>query len=101
MKKLQVGTGKFRGKLPFKCFTYGRVGEYASKCPYKENHEKGKNYENINIRGRFENKKSFYTHKDSDGVSNREEGESDQEYKLLWNLKINVLISLMMFLWIP
>lgn len=28
MRKLQVGIGKFRGKLPFKCFSCGRVGHY-------------------------------------------------------------------------
>ena len=33
---LDRGTGKYKGKLPFKCFNYGRVGHYASKCPHKK-----------------------------------------------------------------
>ena len=45
IRKFQVGTGKFRGKLPFKFFSCGRVGHYASKCPYRENHkENGNNF---------------------------------------------------------
>lgn len=28
-------TGKYKGKLPFKCFNCGRVGKYASKLPHK------------------------------------------------------------------
>lgn len=35
VRSLQVGTRKFKGKLHFKCFSYGRVGHYASKCPYR------------------------------------------------------------------
>ena len=39
--------GKYKGKLPFKCFNYGRVGHYASKFPHKklENQSKGKRKE--------------------------------------------------------
>jgi len=42
VKKLQLGTGRFRGKLPFKFFVCGRVGQNSDKCPHKYNHDKGK-----------------------------------------------------------
>ena len=44
IKKLQQGSGRFRGKLPFKCFACGRVDHYASKCPHKDKYEKAKEY---------------------------------------------------------
>ena len=40
--KLQLGIGRFRGKVLCKSFSCGRVGHYATKCPHKDNHEKGK-----------------------------------------------------------
>ena len=36
VRRLERGLGKCKGKLPFKCFNYGRVGHYASKCPHKK-----------------------------------------------------------------
>jgi hypothetical protein len=30
VKKLQIRTGRFKGKHPFKCFDCGRVGHYAA-----------------------------------------------------------------------
>ena len=44
VKRLGRGTGKYKDKIPFKCFNCGKVGHYASKCPNKitENHSKGK-----------------------------------------------------------
>ena len=40
-RKLQRGKGKYKGKLPFKCFNYGKIGYFAAKCPLNdENREK-------------------------------------------------------------
>lgn len=70
MNKLQRGSRRFKGKFPFKCFTCGGVGHYVDKCP----HDKGKIYTEGNII-------SYYTHEDSDGLSNCD--EDDQDFKLL------------------
>jgi hypothetical protein len=34
IRKLKKGSGKYKGKLPFKCFNCGKIGHFASKCPY-------------------------------------------------------------------
>jgi hypothetical protein len=37
IRKLQKGSGKYKGKLSFKCFNCGKVGNFSSKCPYPKN----------------------------------------------------------------
>ena len=56
-----------------------RVGHYAAKCPHKD---KGKEPIRWNKKQNA-NKKSYYTHEDSDGISNSDEDERGINYKLL------------------
>lgn len=72
VRKLKRGSGKYKGKLPFKCFNCGKIGNFASKFPYGEKDEHGKKTmksfgkEKMNNsykprRISFRNKSSLYT----------------------------------------
>ena len=59
IKKLQKGSRKYIGKIPFKCFNCGKIGHFQSKCPYpkkdsEDEDDKSKQYkkkkENLTIR---------------------------------------------------
>eukprot|EP00253_Pinus_taeda_P015003 PITA_15003 len=80
VKNLQWGAGRFRGKLPFKCFACGRIDHYAAKSPHKL--DKGKEPVRWNKKLNV-SKKSYYTHEDSDGLSNSDEDERGNNYRLL------------------
>ena len=62
-------------------FACGRVGHYATKCPHKETHEKGKEVARRN-KNWFSTRESYYTHEDSDRLSDSEE-ECEQDLRLL------------------
>ena len=36
IKKLERGTRKYKGKLPFKFFNCGRIGHFSQKYPYSK-----------------------------------------------------------------
>jgi uncharacterized lipoprotein YehR (DUF1307 family) len=36
VRRLKKGSRKYQGKMPFKCFNYGKIGHFASKCPHKK-----------------------------------------------------------------
>jgi hypothetical protein len=45
--RLKKGSGKYQGKLPFKCFNCGKIGHFSNKCPHKkpdQNFEGEKNF---------------------------------------------------------
>jgi hypothetical protein len=43
VRRLKRGSGKYQGKFPFKCFNYGEIGHFSSKCPQKEKDQKDQN----------------------------------------------------------
>jgi hypothetical protein len=45
VRRLKKGSGKYQGKFPFKFFNYGKIGNFASKCPHKKQYW---NYEGEN-----------------------------------------------------
>jgi hypothetical protein len=85
VKRLKKGSGKYKGKLPFKCFNYGRIVHFANKCPHKrkdqtcDDEEKHKHI--IFFKENNFNKKSLCVNNDDD-PSYDEDNDYSIEYKL-------------------
>ena len=78
---MDKGTGKYKGKLPFKCFNCGRVGNYASKCPHKKTENQAQVIEKNKInkwqKGKRVNRKSFYAQQDSSAFEKSDESSNE------------------------
>jgi hypothetical protein len=85
VKRLKKGSCKYKGKLPFKCFNFGKIGHFANKCPHKrkdqtcDDEEKHK-HKNFFKENNFK-KKSLCVNNDDD-PSDDEDNESSIEDKL-------------------
>jgi len=84
VRKIKRGLGKHKGKVPFICFNYGKVGKFSSKFPYiiKKNEEysslkryrNGKTEKKINF---SRQKKSLYSNEDN--ISSNDSGNETEE----------------------
>ena len=82
VKKLDRGSGKYKGKLPLKYFNYGRVGHYAAKCPHKktknQTQDSDKTISNNQQKGKKFNRKYFYAQQDSSASEDSDEPSGEE-----------------------
>jgi hypothetical protein len=82
VKRLKKGSGKYKGKLPFKCFNYGKIGHFANKCPHKrkdqtcDDEEKHK-HKNFFKENNFKKKSLCVNNDDEDNDSSIEDKLND------------------------
>jgi hypothetical protein len=85
VRRLKKGSGKYKGKPPFKCFNSGKIGHFASKCPHKrkdqtyddeEKHRHKKVYKESNFK-----RKSLCVNNDDDPLDD-ESNDSSIEDKI-------------------
>jgi hypothetical protein len=79
VRRLKKGSGKYQGKLPFKCFNFGRIGDFASKCPHKKKDQNSESEEKYKFK-RFGKKKSLCVN--NDDSSGDTDSNSDDEDKV-------------------
>ena len=71
MRKLEQGSGKYKGNIPFKYFTCENVGHFASKCPKKKKkyHDPKDKFKKVQKDKKKAKKRGFYVQEESSSKS--------------------------------
>jgi hypothetical protein len=87
IRKLHKGSGKYKGKLPFKYLNYEKVGNFSYKCPYHKkgesddedtcNHRELKKSKIGNKKKFYKKKKNFYSKEDNSSFDMSEDDETN------------------------
>jgi hypothetical protein len=64
MRRLKKGSGKYQGKLPFKCFNCGKIGHFSSKCLHQKK-DQNSDDENKYKFNKYSKKKSLCANNDN------------------------------------
>ena len=76
MGRLKKGSRKYQGKLPFKCFNYGNIGHFASKCPHQKKYQNSDDEKKYKFK-KYSKKKSVCANNDN----SLEDIDSDSSYE--------------------
>ena len=76
IRKLERDIGKYKERIPLKCFNYGRIGHFSRKCHYPKQedsddkepccHKKDQKSKTIYKKKFKKNKKNLYSKEDSE-----------------------------------
>jgi hypothetical protein len=81
VRRLKKGSGKYQGKLPFKCFNCGKIGHFASKFPHQKKDQNSDDEKNYKYK-KYNKKKSLvanndHSSEDTDSDSSCEDKAND------------------------
>jgi hypothetical protein len=64
VRRLKKGSGKYQGKLPFKCFNCGKICHFASKCPHQKKEQNSDDENKFKFK-KYSKKKSLCVNNDN------------------------------------
>ena len=91
-RKLQIGKGKFKGKITLICFGCGEVGNFIEKCPNRsDGNSKGKKgFKKFNKQGKKKGfKRNFLSKEDSSSSNEDSDSEEEANERVLFMAKQN------------